>query len=148
MNLREVQWRCPGCLNPHREKVPPPATGPWSCAQCRKEQPAHAEAIDAGGRLVACPVCGCPDLYRQRDFNRKIGITIILVGAVLAPWTHFLSLVVCALIDFAIYRFVPEAVVCYHCQAILRQYGGAERIPLYDLNTSDKYLQIERERGW
>ena len=97
---------------------------------------------------MACPICGCPDLHRQRDFNRKMGVAIIVIGAVLAPFTQFISLVVCVLIDLAIYRFIPEVVVCYHCQAILGGYPGTERVDPFDLNVSDKYIEIERQRGW
>ena len=73
---------------------------------------------------------------------------IILVGAALAPFTYFISLVVCALIDFGIYHLVGDCVVCYHCHAILRGYAGADEVESFDLNTSDKYIDIERERGW
>lgn len=152
----EAQWRCFKCLHPNRTAAEGPATGPWVCENCGEELPAHPETIDASGEIAACPVCSCPDLYRQRDFNRKIGIAIIVVGAVvsigagvlISPWLTYILLTAFALIDFVIYRRVPECVVCYHCQAILRGYPGTSEIEPFDLNISDKYLEIERQRGW
>lgn len=98
--------------------------------------------------MRACPVCGCPDLYRQRDFNRKLGVAIVVVGAALAPFTHFISLAACALIDFALYLLVAEIAVCYHCRSIFGGYPEIGKIQPFDLNTSDKYIEIERRRGW
>lgn len=145
---RSVQWRCLKCLKPNETSGPGEGLGPWKCSSCGDEGRAHPQAISAEGGLVKCPLCGCPDLYRQRDFNRRLGIGIIVVGAVLAPFTHYLSLPLFAAIDFLIYYFVPDVVLCYHCQAALRGYPGAKEIPLFDLNISDKYIVVERERGW
>lgn len=143
-----IHWRCPACLKPNENHDAAAGTGPWKCSSCNVEQAAHPEALDAAGNLVRCPRCGCPDLYRQRDFNRRLGIGLIVVGAVLAPFTHYLSLPVFAAIDFLIYYFVPDVVICYHCQAALRGYPGQAGVPAFDLNISDKYIAIERERGW
>lgn len=145
---RSIQWRCPACLKPNEAQPADEGVGPWKCGSCGEEQAAHPEAMSGEGKLVKCPVCGCPDLYRQRDFNRKLGIGLIVVGAVLAPFTYYISLPVFAGIDFLIYYFVPDVVVCYHCQAAIRGYAGTEDVPLFDLNVSDKYIPIERERGW
>ncbi len=144
----EIEWRCPQCLAPHREAVHPPGVGPWKCTKCEAVQPAQSRALSPEGEIVSCPVCDCRDLYRHRDFNRRLGLAIIVVGALLAPWTKFISLVVCALIDFAIYRFVGEVVICYACKSVLRRSPGAQKIPAFDLNVSEKYIDIERRRGW
>lgn len=145
---RSVQWRCLKCLKPNEERVEGSGAGPWKCSSCGEIQPERPEAVGPEGNLKRCPCCGCPDLYRQRDFNRKIGIGIIVVGALLAPFTHYLSLPLFAAVDFLIFYFVPDVVICYHCQAAFRGYPGIRDVPAFDLNVSDKYIPIERERGW
>lgn len=127
--------------------------GPWKCTHCSRDFPAQPAAISGAGELKRCPFCGCRDLYRQRDFNRKLGIAIIALGVLIGLLSRsflilFIMLNVVALIDFIIYRLVPEVVVCYHCQAVMRGYPGAENVAPFDLNISDKYLEIERRRGW
>jgi ribosomal protein S27AE len=154
--ITEAQWRCFKCLHPNRLASHTTMTGPWACGKCGQTEPARPETLGADGNIKACPVCGCPDLYRQRDFNRKIGIGIIVVGAVISigagvlisPWLTYILLTAFALVDFLIYRRVPECVVCYHCQAIFRGYPGTAEVETFDLNISDKYLEIERQRGW
>ncbi len=143
-----VQWRCPACLTVNEIAGQEKPEGPWPCSRCGAERTAQPGAWDADGHLGGCPVCGCRDLYRQRDFNRRLGLAVIIVGAALAPWTKFLSLVAAAGLDWFLYRWVGEVVVCYHCQAILRGLAGVERVPPFDLNVSDKYIEIERRRGW
>ena len=145
---KEVQWRCLKCGGANEAEPEDAGLGPWTCAACGEAYPAQPGAADAEGRLVACPVCGCPDLYRQRDFNQSIGVAIIIAGAGLAWFWGLWILVAFALIDLTIYLTIPSCVVCYHCHSIARGYGGIEAIALFDLNTSDKYIQVERERGW
>ncbi|MCH8333360.1 hypothetical protein IIC65_05455 [Candidatus Sumerlaeota bacterium] len=145
---REIQWRCPACLGANREKPSAPGTGPWTCRTCGETQPDRPDSISPEGAMRACPVCGCPDLYRQRDFNRKLGVAIVIVGAALAPFTRFISLAACALIDFALYLLVAQIAVCYHCRSIFRGYPEIGKTQPFDLNTSDKYIEIERRRGW
>jgi hypothetical protein len=145
---RSVQWRCPACLKPNDTEATGVGSGPWKCTSCGEVQPAQPETVTVEGHLMGCPRCGCPDLYRQRDFNRRLGVGLIVVGAVLAPFTHYISLPVFAGIDFLIYYLVPDVVICYHCQAAIRGYPGTKEIAAFDLNISDKYIVVERERGW
>ncbi len=147
-NPPQVQWRCTQCLAVNSVEDAGAGTGPWKCSECGEATAQHPEAIDAGGGLLACPVCGSPDLYRKRDFNPRLGVGIIIVGVLLAWPTKFISLALCAAIDFAIYRFLPEVVICYHCQSSMRRYVAMDRVPEFDLNVSDKYVETERERGW
>jgi hypothetical protein len=70
--------------------------------------------------IQACPSCGAKDLYRQKDFPRKIAIPIVGVAALLVPWTYGLSLIVAAVIDFILYRRTKWMTVCYKCRAEFR----------------------------
>lgn len=148
-----AQWRCLACLKAQETESSPATLGPWKCEHCGEERPARPEAVNGEGVLVACPVCSCPDIYRQRDFNRALGIGIIVAGILIGLASRsflvlFLMLNLVAAIDFAIYRLVREIVICYHCQAIFGNYPGTKEVPAFDLDTSDKYIEIERERGW
>lgn len=147
-NRLSVQWRCLKCLALNETQPAAPGVGPWTCAKCGETEAAHTEALRGDGTIKSCPCCGCPDLYRQRDFNRKLGAGIVLAGMALAPFTMYTSIIACLLIDVAIYRFTPEVVCCYYCHAILRGYPGTEKVEPFELITSEKYIGAERERGW
>lgn len=36
------------------------------------------------GILKDCPICARQDFYKQKDFNRKIGVALFVVAAILS----------------------------------------------------------------
>jgi len=139
-----VNFRCKRCGN-----------GMWmesdrgsaevSCGRCARVQHVDADrGLDEQGQLVRCFVCECDKLYRQRDFNRKMGVIVVAIAAVLAPFTRYISLVVAALIDFLLYVSVGEIALCYHCGCIHRGFDFPESIEGYDLATHERY----ENRDW
>ena len=87
--------------------------------------------------IETCLICDCRHLYRQRDFNRALGCTLVLIGAVLVPWTYGLSLVVLSLVDLALYYRLRESVVCYRCDTVYRDAHPGERQNEFDLLKHD-----------
>ena len=57
-------------------------------------------AIDESGGIWACSACGHPELFTRRDLPQKIGVTVVVIAAIFAPFTNYLSLVLAGLIDF------------------------------------------------
>ena len=50
--------------------------------------------------IERCPACEGAQLYVQRDFNQRAGLVIVVIGAVLAPFTpYYASLFVAAAVD-------------------------------------------------
>ncbi len=132
-----MNYRCRHCgLGQWVEEREQPST--IRCRRCEHDQ-SITPHTDADGRLVQCWICGCDRMYRQRDFNRKVGVAIVAVAAVLGPFTKWLSLVVAALIDLALYLKLPEIALCYHCEAIHRGIEFAPAIESYDLATHERY---------
>jgi len=128
-------WRCDACERPNQHDFPPGPDVPGRelvCASCRHTQAMTPDGFGAGGELKdpleVCLACGSDKLYTQKDFNRKLGLMVVLVGAALSPWTYGMSLVACMGIDYGLYYFVPEIAVCYACDAIHR---GFEHNPAH-----------------
>ena len=67
-----------------------------------------------------CPDCGCPDLYKEKNFPKPLGLFILIVGIVTSFWTYGLSLIGIAIIDGLIYLIVPDQLVCYRCRRVYR----------------------------
>lgn len=130
MSRHAIEWRCPSCGRPVGQDLDAEAPR-LRCPHC-----AHRERVVDGGLddgrladpLPVCLACGSRRLYVQKDFNRKLGLAIVGVGAVASPWTYGLSLVACMLVDYGLYHLVPEITVCYGCDAIHR---GFEHNPLH-----------------
>jgi len=98
----------------------------------------HRERLTAGGGLEGCLACGHPELYTQRDFPRAVGIGVVVLAAVLAPFTWYLSLVAAALLDALLYRFAPTRTVCYVCGTSHRGFADEPRHPRYDLGIAER----------
>ena len=107
-----VRAECDGC------GAPLAATGRAAelvCGACeRRYDMASAAAFEE------CPICGCRRFFRQKAFPRVLGIGLVVVGAILVPFTYGVSLMVLALVDLLIYRGVPLMAVCYLCRAEFR----------------------------
>jgi hypothetical protein len=87
-----------------------------------------------------CPACASALLYVQRDFNQKAGLAIVVVGALLAPFTPFYSsLIVAALVDAGLYALLPEITVCYRCQAHFRGFARNPKHQAFDLHIAEQY---------
>ena len=79
--------------------------------------------------LQQCPKCGCRDLFIRKDFPQKLGLAIVAVAAIAflvlaASRQHFfigvIVLLAAAVLDAALYWFVPRMTVCYKCRREFR----------------------------
>jgi len=96
--------------------------------------------------LDQCPVCGCIHLYRQKDFNRNLGIVLVVLGIALAYFTYGVSLLVVTLLDWWLYRRVKEIVLCYQCKTIFRDYASTRSIDPFNLVLHDYYKNLPTVR--
>lgn len=108
------------------------------CAACGTVTWFHKERLAEAGGLLGCLACGHPELFTRKSLPPSVGILVVVVAAVLAPFTMYLSLVVAALIDFTLYGFVPDVVVCYVCGAEHRGFPGEPRHPRFDREIEER----------
>jgi hypothetical protein len=94
-----------------------------------------------------CVACGHDTLYNQKDFNRNLGVGIVVVGSLISlfffsrsqPIFAMLALFVSAGVDFLIYSLVKEVTVCYSCHAIYRGFDKNPEHGSFDLKELEKY---------
>lgn len=144
MNLT---FECPSCRARQRaELAGEHAT--VSCASCSDELQLRPGAVE-GPLLKECLVCGTQDMYVQKDFPHRLGISIVIVGVVLSSiawWQYWYPtalgiLLATALLDLCLYYSIGDVLVCYRC---LAQYRGSERNPdhkPFDLGVGERYRQ-------
>ena len=131
-----VRAECDGCGTPLA------ATGhaaELACGTCGRRYDVAAAAFEE------CPICGCRRFFRQKAFPRVLGIGLVVVGAVLVPFTYGISLMVLALVDLLIYRGVPMMAVCYLCRAEFRGVPVPARILPFRHHMAEGY-EKRRER--
>jgi hypothetical protein len=102
--------------------------------------------------LQQCPNCGCRDLFIRKDFPQKLGLAIVVVAAltflVLASSRQYfylgvIVLIAAAVIDAALYWFVPKITVCYRCRAEFRDVPVNPEHEGYELAVGEKYRTPE-----
>ena len=138
----EINTFCPACENGiFLREMPKPGLIP--CTRCDKgrESTGNGE-LDAKGALVRCGICGCADLYRQKDFNTKLGLWIValIIGLALVFNQYLIPiLVVGAIFDLVLYFALGDIVICYQCRAIYRGLPIADKVEGFSLVTHDQY---------
>lgn len=144
-----VNFHCPTCGGSLLLPLGDPAAR-TPCSGCGHE----ARAIDAGTvspgdtrrPLERCAVCGSSSLFVQRDFNRKLGLAIVGVAALLAVPTRGLSLLVAVLADLALYRLLGRITVCYACDAVHRGVPLNPTHGAFDHHVADAFKVEKSER--
>ena len=143
----EIEFRCPQCQAVGHTGWE--LGGGLACPHCH-----HVLAAAAGGpatadppRLERCPVCNGYEFYRQRDFNRRLGVALVILGVLLAWPTRGISLLVVALIDLGLYALLPRITICYRCEAIFRGLPAGAGGGDFELSTADKYRRIRAEEA-
>jgi len=146
--------RCPKCdaalpIDASKPDVPETIT----CGACGREIPlALTPSVRADEAVDRCPVCNGADFYVRKDFNPKVGITIVAIGAAISAGFYWFKrdliaygiLAAATLIDLVIYGRLKEVTVCYRCHSEFR--GAYKRTAkAFDLHTAD-VLELEYER--
>lgn len=107
------------------------------CPQCGEEE---LSVFSGDWPFKRCPCCESHKFYRRKDFNQIIGCLIILVGAIFVPFTYGLSLIALSLLDYLLYRKVPELLICYKCGAEFRGFGPLpEDVAVFDHHIGELY---------
>jgi hypothetical protein len=141
----EIEFLCAECRSPNNpEFEKSDENQEVLCGSCKKRYGLIRDLMDPDGKLQKCGICGCRDLYIQKDFNRKLGLAIVAIGAILAPFTKLISLLVCALIDLVLYKMLPLITICYRCGSIYRGFAFNPDHQPFNLGINDRYRSSER----
>jgi hypothetical protein len=138
-----IEQECPrvgpdGPLEVLEAATPDALASSLPCASGGEPHTLHRERLDPSGGLRGCLACGHPELYTQKSFPRAAGLAIVVLAAVLAPFTWYLSLVVAAAIDALLWWLGPDVVVCYVCRARHRRFPVPPRHPRFDREIEER----------
>ena len=135
----QVRAECDGCGEPLAAGG---QAGELACGTCRRSYD-----VTAAADFEKCPICGCRRFFRQKAFPRVLGIGLVVVGAILVPFTYGISLMVLALVDLLIYRGVPMMAVCYLCRAEFRGVPVPDRILPFRHHMAEGYEKRRDRRN-
>lgn len=148
----EVVAKCPKCaagLPVAAADVPAAVT----CGGCAANLPLDmSDAVRTDTGVDRCPVCSGHDFYIRKDFDPKLGLTVVIVGAAISAVFYWFKMDLvaygilggAALLDLAVYGRLKVLTVCYRCHSEFR--GDYPRTAVgFDLHTAD-VLEQEYER--
>ena len=148
----EIVARCPKCDAglPVSPADAPPAI---KCGRCGREMPLSvSDDLRADRSVDRCPVCSGAEFYIRKDFDPKVGVTVVIIGALISASFYWFGrdlvaysiLGGAALIDLVVYGRLKDVTVCYRCHTEFR--GAYTRSAgAFDLHTAD-VLEQEYER--
>jgi hypothetical protein len=148
----EIVAKCPQCDAglPVNAADAPAAI---KCGGCGRDIAlSFSDAVKSGLGLDRCPVCGGADFYGRKDFDPKMGLTVVIIGIVISATFYWFKrdliaysiLAAATLIDLVIYQRLKDLSVCYRCHTEFRG-ANARNSPAFDLHTAD-VLEMEYER--
>ena len=148
----QILAKCPKCdagLALRADEAP----AAIKCGGCGRELPlAVTDALKADRAVDRCPVCSGGDFYIRKDFDPKVGLTVVIVGALISAGFYWFGrdliaygiLASAALIDLVVYGRLKDLTVCYRCHSEFRG-AYARTAGAFDLHTAD-VLEQEYER--
>ena len=103
-------------------------------------------------RVDRCAVCDCETVYVQKDFNRTLGLSIFIGGAIISlvlygfeqVWLAFAVLLGCAAADGLLYKVLPHVTICYKCHAQYREFKGNPDNQAFELGLAEKYDPLDK----
>lgn len=119
-----------------------------ACPHCKKPVVTRVDQSLRENHMVRnCVACGHDSLYIQKDFNRSVGVAIVVVGSLISvyflaenePFYSMLSLAITAAVDYLLYKMVGEVTVCYACHTIYRGFVKNPAHSTFDLKDLEKY---------
>jgi hypothetical protein len=102
-----------------------------------------------------CESCGAKKFYKQPDFKRSIGVTVVSLASLVSfvmmamgfDWFLFMSPMLAALIVDRFFAYTrPLAMICYKCGHIYRGLSEEQlqAVETFDLETYDRIHYSER----
>lgn len=142
--MMEVQITCPHCGS-SIEVVPDKTATKVQCDICQYITPVNFTEAHEQGHLTDCPVCSRQDFYKQKDFNRIIGVALFVIAAIASVWTYGLSLVGLYLMDLFLFRKLSLVAICYKCKTNFRRVMNMNEIRDYDHEMNDRIVYSDHD---
>lgn len=152
--MMEVTITCPECgsgVHIH----PTMAASQAQCSICQKELDVHFTENHSKGVLRECPCCERKDFYSQKDFNRKLGVILFIITALMSLWMFmspyapysFMPFIILYLFDFVLFKKLKPIAICYKCDTIFRNVENIKNIPGFDHEMNDRIKYADHDFG-
>lgn len=120
-----------------------------ACDVCQVEQVVKFNKDHEDGILHDCPSCERKDFYSQKDFNRKLGVMLFVLAALIStvllwfginPLWYLSTFVFLYLLDFILFRRLKLIAICYKCQTVFREVTNIQEIQGFNHEMNDRIV--------
>lgn len=124
-----------------------------TCGGCKQELALDvSDGLRTDRAVDRCPVCRGSDFYLRKDFDPKIGLSVVIAGALVSAVFYWFGQDLIAyailggatLVDLFVYGRLKDVTICYRCHSEFRG-AYARTAGAFDLHTAD-VLEQEYER--
>ena len=146
-----ITFRCPHCQtelsfdNLSVDQSP--------CPKCGQEIFLHiTERMRTENVVDQCAICQLDKLYVQKDFNRTLGVCLLIAAALISyilwlkDWVYSAFLVLGAAVaaDYLLFKIWPELTLCYRCHAQYRAVNPNPENKECELGLVEKYDPLDK----
>ena len=124
------------------------------CEICKHEEEVFFNAEHEQSVLKDCPCCKRKDFYSQKDFNRKIGVILFVVTAIIStvlfmkgfgPQWYLSTFIILYALDFFLFRKLNLIAICYKCNTIFRDVANISDIAGFDHEMNDRIVYKDHD---
>ena len=152
--MMEITLTCPECGS-GISFAPTEGATSAECQVCQHKENIKLTADHFEGILKDCPSCERKDFYKQKDFNRQLGVTLFVVAALISIWiftTNYAPYAVAPFIilymfDFVLFRILKRVAICYKCNSIFRNVNNLEEIGDFNHEMNDRIVYSDHDFG-
>lgn len=146
--MMTVQFTCKNCGS-GMHVYPSVDASKVICDICHTEQHVHFNKEHEEGILKDCPECARKDFYSQKDFNRKLGVMLFVLAAVIStvmlwfginPLWYLSTFIFLYMLDFILFRRLKQIAICYKCQAVFRDVNNINEIEGFNHEMNDRIV--------
>ncbi len=140
--MMEIQITCSECQS-GIEVLPSTSAKKAKCDVCEHVVDLNFTEKHEKSILENCPVCERQDFYKQKDFNRKVGVILFVIAAILSIFTYGISFIVLYAFDFFLFRKLRFAAVCYKCATIFRKVDNISDVHEFNHEMNDRIIYAD-----
>ena len=146
--MMTVQFTCKKCES-SVHVYPETTATKIHCDVCQHEEEVHFDKNHEEGILKDCPCCQRKDFYSQKDFNRKLGVILFVLAAIIStvllyyginPLWYLSTFIILYAADFVLFRRLKLIAICYKCNTIFRDVKNIDSIHGFNHEMNDRIV--------
>ncbi len=146
MRIMIIKGSCPECKSAFSLCVKQDNENP-SCEKCNTNfNKTLLNEMWQTKTVTACPICGFNDFWIDKKFPKKIGLMLVIIAAILVPFTWGFSFVILFLLDVILWIVLEWRINCYKCSSEFIGFKRNSKMKYFDLKVYD-YYKKEQESG-